>query len=616
MGRDIIGDLRVGGASSAEVLRGTISIEPTMLRRDGAKTVLPEPSVTAVSNGVFILENVDASPDGPEPEWAYKMVIRNTTTGRAFSLLLGVPAGTEPINFNTLPVFGATIPPGATVEDMQNWADFTEANANRAEAAADRAEAPTDAMLANLAGDDQSLTGSALGNLFTRKPSLLSRLRTPTIIAHRGARNLYPEQSLEGLRAAVADGYLPEVDVRALADGTLICLHDAQVDRTMTGRTGFAIDLTLEEWMAMRIRPAMVGGRDALPYLLDDFLDEFGGRIPLVIELKHVTEVNRDKLANAILSRSLQDSVVLQTDNWGMGGNWAGRGLQVLYLFNGAPPYSATEIKDKGFNYVGVGGSTTAATISQMRAAGLTVWAYTINTPAAYHQRLSDGVHGVFSDDPWRITRRHAITTGDPFHTGFGWPGMRGHYEVGTTLTDYPVRLSGNALDLYQIGGASSEHKTVYMEWAGALSIPFRASMRIRFGDAAIAQGNSVGMIFHRNTVDPDADFLDGAKPGQEGFTMIARRSGQLSAWKYEAGAASSSLLASTPSKVFAEPGVPGEIELVVTATASTITMAVPTYGIVESAGHAYNPGGPLRFSVRGTNGMAAEVSDIRIKQL
>jgi glycerophosphoryl diester phosphodiesterase len=58
----------------------------------------------------------------------------------------------------------------------------------------------------------------------------------PFVIAHRGASNVAPENTLAAIEQAVAlgaDGV--EVDVRATADGVPLLLHDATVDRTTDG---------------------------------------------------------------------------------------------------------------------------------------------------------------------------------------------------------------------------------------------------------------------------------------------------------------------------------------------------------------------------------------------
>ena len=70
----------------------------------------------------------------------------------------------------------------------------------------------------------------------------------PLLIAHRGGSALAPENTLEAFRRALewwrAD--LLEVDVHATADGEVVVIHDATVDRTTDG-TGAVAELRLEE---------------------------------------------------------------------------------------------------------------------------------------------------------------------------------------------------------------------------------------------------------------------------------------------------------------------------------------------------------------------------------
>jgi glycerophosphoryl diester phosphodiesterase len=67
------------------------------------------------------------------------------------------------------------------------------------------------------------------------------------VIAHRGGRGLRPENTLAAFEHAAALGVdVLEMDVRATADGEIVVLHDATVDRTTDGR-GPVAALTLAE---------------------------------------------------------------------------------------------------------------------------------------------------------------------------------------------------------------------------------------------------------------------------------------------------------------------------------------------------------------------------------
>jgi len=66
-------------------------------------------------------------------------------------------------------------------------------------------------------------------------------LDLPTVIGHRGAAALAPENTLAGFRAAAAAGASwVEFDVKLTADGTAVLMHDDTLDRTTDGRGAVA----------------------------------------------------------------------------------------------------------------------------------------------------------------------------------------------------------------------------------------------------------------------------------------------------------------------------------------------------------------------------------------
>jgi glycerophosphoryl diester phosphodiesterase len=67
------------------------------------------------------------------------------------------------------------------------------------------------------------------------------------VIAHRGGRGLWPENTLYTFRRAAQLGVdILEMDIRATDDEVLVVLHDEDVDRTTDGH-GRVEDLTLEQ---------------------------------------------------------------------------------------------------------------------------------------------------------------------------------------------------------------------------------------------------------------------------------------------------------------------------------------------------------------------------------
>lgn len=99
--------------------------------------------------------------------------------------------------------------------------------------------------------------------------------------AHRGLHGPdCPENSLAAFRNAHDHGYGVELDVHLLADGNLAVIHDSQLQR-MTGYDGRIEDLTLDQMKRLRL----AGTDESIPEL-KQVLDLFGGRAPLIVELK------------------------------------------------------------------------------------------------------------------------------------------------------------------------------------------------------------------------------------------------------------------------------------------------------------------------------------------
>lgn len=85
------------------------------------------------------------------------------------------------------------------------------------------------------------------------------------ITGHRGARNLWPENSLTGFRNAAALGVdAVEFDVHLTRAGELVVIHDATLERT-TESAGSVEDLSIDGRKATRLK----GTEEAIPTLVE-----------------------------------------------------------------------------------------------------------------------------------------------------------------------------------------------------------------------------------------------------------------------------------------------------------------------------------------------------------
>ncbi|MFL5259765.1 MAG: glycerophosphodiester phosphodiesterase family protein [Hyphomicrobiales bacterium] len=102
-------------------------------------------------------------------------------------------------------------------------------------------------------------------------------------IAHRGLHDIKVgavENTATAFARAIERGYPIECDLQITAEGEAVVFHDDTVDRLTEG-SGFIRDKTLSELRCLAFKV----GKDRIQ-TLDELLDQVGGRVPLVVELK------------------------------------------------------------------------------------------------------------------------------------------------------------------------------------------------------------------------------------------------------------------------------------------------------------------------------------------
>ena len=99
-------------------------------------------------------------------------------------------------------------------------------------------------------------------------------------IGHRGAAGHAPENTLAAIQRGIElEADFVEIDVRCTADGVLVALHDATVNRTTNGK-GRVDSLSLPE-----IRALDAGNGEHIP-TLEQVLKVAAGKTGLMLELK------------------------------------------------------------------------------------------------------------------------------------------------------------------------------------------------------------------------------------------------------------------------------------------------------------------------------------------
>ncbi|MBS0181772.1 MAG: hypothetical protein JSS39_05170 [Nitrospira sp.] len=217
-------------------------------------------------------------------------------------------------------------------------------------------------------------------------------------IGHRGARGYAPENTLASIEKAIAlRCAFTEVDIQRTFDDALVLLHDNRVDRTTNGR-GRVSELTLPD-----IRKLDAGDGQMVP-TLEESLKAANGRIGLILELKNAglahdvctiiraSGFNRPVIYASFLHEELQDvrRIDPHADT-----------LALFKWFSKVPVAQAVRLQ---VTHVGLRFNTaTRHRVNALHNAGLAVFVYTVNKPAAVTKMKILGVDGVISDFPDRI---------------------------------------------------------------------------------------------------------------------------------------------------------------------------------------------------------------------
>ena len=240
----------------------------------------------------------------------------------------------------------------------------------------------------------------------------INNFTPPWVIAHRGYRKKYPENTLAAFQAAVAAGApMVELDVMFSRDRKPVVIHDATLERTTNGH-GAVSDYKLEElkqldagsWFDAQFAD------QRLPEL-SEVLDLVNGRAYVNIEIKaHAYEPNHppDAIEKQVVAlvkqKKLQDSVLISSFEIDIL-------VQIASLEN--PPAIALISKTlaskrileictrlKVFSWHPDHLIVTSRRVDMMHAAGLKVFPYNVDTFADYVKMVDMKVDGVIASDP------------------------------------------------------------------------------------------------------------------------------------------------------------------------------------------------------------------------
>ncbi len=257
------------------------------------------------------------------------------------------------------------------------------------------------------------------------QPVVLSTLGDqPLVIAHRGGKGLWPENSLFAFERASALGVdMLEMDLQLSSDDQLVVIHDTSLERTTNGE-GAVAAYSLEQLQALDAGYRWTAdGGESHPYRgqgirIPSFAEvlERLPNMPKVIEIK-VPDVGMEAQLCAVLSANGQRERVIV-------GSFYERSLQ---LFREQCPGVATSAGPTSvrmlvaLNWLGLGSLlspsyqalqiperhsglriASAALLQTAQARGLNVQLWTINEQPAMRRLLDLGAQGLITDYPDR----------------------------------------------------------------------------------------------------------------------------------------------------------------------------------------------------------------------
>ncbi|MGE8207692.1 glycerophosphodiester phosphodiesterase family protein, partial [Heyndrickxia sp. NPDC080065] len=451
-------------------------------------------------------------------------------------------------------------PPSIITQDANNRfvSDAEKANWNAKETTAG-AQSKTDKALADAKQWVKDLSGGIK----------FKDLKEPIYICHRGALNIFPENSLEAFQNCVSLGNpVIEMDAQKLQDNTLAIMHDDTVDRTTNGK-GNVSDYNIMGWRNLKINTlAHVEGSNSQkaspgyslvsPPLLEEVFRAIGNNAVYMPESKD--KRSTAEIVALVKKYNLEEYVLIQSFDLDDLQPAIDVGIPTIYLHDSIPDPKA--ILARGVKIVGVSSSVSDSFITGLKNAGLKVYVYTINNRYIRDRFTALGVNGFFTNDPWYLSNTAPILRKDPFTNQQFTHGMIPSY---TTYRGgfYSPNRWGWVND-------NSDRDFVLAGWAGELPDKFKITFDFRFDRIVSGSWGSLALC-------TPIDYFDDNKTSlSNGYHILWGQAGTLDIYKCTNGTSTKIATTSSPSL---SSGVDIKLEITIDATSVKIARAdYPSY--------------------------------------
>lgn len=219
-------------------------------------------------------------------------------------------------------------------------------------------------------------------------------------IGHRGAAGHAPENTLAAIGAGISLGAdFVEMDVQRSADGRLVVMHDARVNRTTNGR-GAVSALTWQELQTLD-----AGGGQRVPSV-EDALAAADGQAGVMLEVKMpgiaaelYRAVQTAGFSGPVVYASFLLAEIREIHR-------LDPQAKILALMERIPRRGAALALEAGATLVGPDYHFVSARgIRGLHDAGLQVWLFTVNQPRQIARAIALGADGIISDYPERVPK-------------------------------------------------------------------------------------------------------------------------------------------------------------------------------------------------------------------
>ncbi len=244
---------------------------------------------------------------------------------------------------------------------------------------------------------------------------------SPWIIAHRGFKKKYPENTLVAFQAAMNAGVpMIELDVTLSRDRKLVVIHDASLERTTNGH-GQVNHYTLNElkqldagsWFHSEFT------KQRLPEL-GEILELVGDRVITNIEIKshayephHPSDAIEKQVVQLVRQKSSRDEILISSFDINILDQLSSIGdSPALALISNNPADDQTvkwcESLDL-FSWHPDHRIVTGAQVKMMHDAGLRIFPYGVETRKEHARMLAMKVDGVITNDPFLTKERSQL---------------------------------------------------------------------------------------------------------------------------------------------------------------------------------------------------------------